>query len=220
MEPEIIFKYPLKDSQDLELNNVCSSICFPSGIKVCYNQERRSNYKPFSSHIINQKGKKYYLSIYHFYHKIDNVTYNKIYSEHPLKIYLRNFGDNIYKTDEEKTNLEKVLEECQGLGFKEYVYIPYAIALVSKFPYINQMKIALDNIFIILTNHNNILQKENKELYNLFQSIIKDLIIYLIKIIPIPKINTSITFNLPFSKNQITILSPDKNNMKAYFVLI
>ena len=213
MEPEIIFKYPLKDSKDLELNNLCSSICFPSGIKVCYNQERRSNYKPFSSHIINQKGKKYYLSIYHFYHKIDNVTYNKLYSEHPLKIYLRNFGDNIYKTEEEKTNLEKVLEECQGLGFKEYVYIPYAIALVSKFPYINQMKIALDNIFIILTNHNNIFQKENKELYNLFQSIINDLIIYLIKVIPIPKINTSITFNLPFSKNQITILSPNKNNM-------
>ena len=214
MEPEIIYKYPLQDSQDLELNNLCSSICFPSGIKVCYNQESRNTYKSFATHIINQKGKKYYLCIYHFYHRIDTVTYNKLYSEHPLKIYLRNFGDNIYKSDEEKLDLEKDLEECQELGFKEFVYIPYSIVLVSKFPYINQMKQVLNNIFIILTNHNNILQNENQELNDVFKSIINDLIIYLIKIIPIPKLNTSITFNLPFSKNQIKILSPNKNNIR------
>ena len=214
MEPEIIYKYPLQDNKDLELNNFCSSICFPTGIKVCYNQDRRSTYKSFSTHIVNQKGKKYYLNLYHFYYQMDTVTYNQLYSEHPLKNYLRKFGDNIYHSKEEKIQLEKDLEECQELGFRENVYIPYAIVLISKYPYINQMKTALNNIFIILTNHKNILQKNEELNNNIYESIINDLIIYLIKIIPIPKCNTNILFNLPFSKNKIEILSPDKNNIR------
>ena len=42
MEPEILFKYPPNDIKDLDLNNLSSSICFPTGIKICYNQERRN----------------------------------------------------------------------------------------------------------------------------------------------------------------------------------
>ena len=214
MEPEIIYKYPLEDTKDLELNNLCASICFPTGIKVCYNQDRRSIYKFFTTNIFNQKGKKYYLAIYHFYYQLDTVTYNKIYSEHPLKIYLRNFGNNIYHSDEEKEKLEKDLEECQELGFRDYVYIPYAIILVSKYPYINQMKTILNNIFIILSNHKNILKNENEELKNLFKSIINNIIVYLIKVIPIPESNTNIIFNLPFSQYKIKISSPNKNNIR------
>ena len=214
MEPEIIYKYPLEDTKDLELNNLSSSVCFPTGIKVCYNQDKRSTYKSFSTHIVNQKGKKYYLSIYHFYYQLDTVTYNKIYSENPLKYYLRQFGDNIYHSKEEKLKLEKDLEECQELGFKEFVYIPYAIVLISKYPYLNQMKNILNKIFIILSKHKNILKKENKELNLIFKSIINDLIIYLIKIIPIPKPNSNLIFNLPFSQNKISILSPSKNNIR------
>ena len=36
MKPEIIFRYPLKDTKTLELNNLAATICFPTGIKVCY----------------------------------------------------------------------------------------------------------------------------------------------------------------------------------------
>ena len=64
---------------------------------------------------------------------MDTVTYNQLYSEHPLKNYLRKFGDNIYHSKEEKIQLEKDLEECQELGFRDYVYIPYAIVLISKY---------------------------------------------------------------------------------------
>ena len=214
MEPEIIYKYPLEDTKDLELNNLSSSICFPTGIKICYNQEGRSIYKPYYTNIINLKGKKYYLCAYHFYHQLDTITYNKIYSEHPLKNYLRKFGDNIYHSDEEKIKLEKDLEECQELGFRDYVYIPFAIILISKYPFLNQMKTILNNIFIIISNHKNILNKKNEELNNLFQSIINNLIIYLIKIVPIPKPNTNLIFNLPFSQNNIKISSPNKNNIR------
>jgi len=36
MKPEIIVRYPLKDTKTLELNNLAATICFPTGIKVCY----------------------------------------------------------------------------------------------------------------------------------------------------------------------------------------
>ena len=208
MESVIIYKYPLKDSKDLELNNFCASICFPTGIKVCYNQERRSTYKSFCTNIVNHKGEKYYMTVFHFYHKMDTLTYNKKYTENPLKNYLRKFGDNIYSTKEEKEKLEKDLEECQELGFKEFVYIPYAIALISKYPYINQMKEALNNVFRIYTNYQNIFNNNSIE-----NSIINDLIVYLNNSIPIPIPNSYIVFNLPFSNNKIEIENPYNNSL-------
>ena len=208
MKSEIIYKYPLNDSKDLKLNNFCASICFPTGIKVCYNQERRSTYKSFCTNIVNHKGEKYYMTVFHFYHKMDTLTYNKKYTETSLKNYLRKFGDNIYYTKEEKQKLEKDLEECQELGFREFVYIPYAISLISKYPYINQMKEALNNIFRIYTNYQNIFNNNLVE-----NSIINDLIIYLNNSIPIPIPNSYIAFNLPFSNNKIEIENPYNNSL-------
>ena len=34
-QPEIIYKYPQKDSKELEIDNILASICFPNSIKVC-----------------------------------------------------------------------------------------------------------------------------------------------------------------------------------------
>ena len=215
MESEIIYKYPLKDKQDLELNNFCASICFPTGIKVCYNQDRRSTYKSFCTNLVNHKGDKYYMTVFYFYHKMDTLEYNKTYTDNSLKNYLRKFGENIFHTQQEKLNLEKDLEECQDLGFREFVYIPYAIALISEYPYINQMKEVLNNIFCIYTNHhpNN---KTNSSYNNslIDKCIINDLITYLIDSIPIPHPNSCISFNLPFSNNKIEIECPYKNNCR------
>ena len=210
MESVIIYKYPLKDSKNLELNNFCASICFPTGIKVCYNQDRRSTYKSFCTNIVNHKGEKYYMTIFHFYHKMDTLTYNKEYSDNSLKNYLRKFGENIFNTKEEKQKLEKDLEECQELGFREFVYIPYAIALISKYPYINQMKEVLNNFFCIYTNYNDILNNNNL----IEKYIINDLITYLIYSIPIPYPNSCILFNLPFTNDKIEIECPYNNNVR------
>ena len=211
MEPEIIFKYPSDDSFDLELNNLSASICFPIGIKVCYNQDRRSIYKSFSTHILNQQGQKYYMTIYHFYRKLDSMSFNKIYSDNPLKIYLRQFGDNTYKNKAEKEQLEKDLEECQELAFREYSYVPYAIALVSKYPYINQMKACLNVIYKIFTNHQNLLDNLND---NIKTSLLNKVLDYLIYSVPIPEINTDINFNMPLCLNKIKISSPYKENIR------
>ena len=211
MEPEIVYKYPVGDDNDLELNNLSASICFPIGIKICYNQDRRSIYKSFSTHILNQQGQKYYMTIYHFYRQLDSVRFNKLYSDDPLKLYLRQFGDNTYKNKAEKEQLEKDLEDCQELAFREFVYIPYAIVLVSKYPYINQMRSCLNIIYKILTNYKNIMDNLEE---NIKSSLINKLLSYLIYGIPIPNANYEISFNVPLSLNKIRISSPFKNNMR------
>ena len=211
MEPEIIFKYPSNDNNDLELNNLSASICFPSGIKICYYQERRNIYKPFSTHIISKQGQKYYMVIYHFYRKLDSMTYNQLYCDNPLKIYLRKFGDNTFCNKYEKEELEKDLAECQELGFRDFVFIPYSIVLISKYPYINQMKTCLNIIYKIMSNENDIL---NDIIDIKTTNLIKDLLSYLIYSIPIPIINSEISFNLPLLSQKMKISSPYKDKMR------
>ena len=209
MEPEIIYKYPLNDPYDLELNNLSASICFPAGIKICYSQDTRDIYKCFSTHIMNQHGQKYYMTIYHFYRQLEQMIYNKLYTDNPLKIYLRQFGENTYRNKAEKKLLEKDLEECQELGFRDYVYIPYALVLVSKYPYINQMKSCLNIIYKIIANDKEILNNFDAKIKS---SLINELLAYLIYGIPIPKINTEISFNMPLSSNLIKIPYPYNGN--------
>ena len=215
MEPEIIYKFPLEDEDseynDLELNNLSASICFPTGIKICYNQDRRSIYKSFSTHIINKEGQKYYMTVYHYYRQLDAMAYNKLYTDDPLKIYLRQFGDNTYKNKSEKERLEKDLEECQELAFREYSYVPYALVLVSKYPYISQMRSCLNIIYKILTNHEDILNNLKNEEKS---SLLNKLLAYLIYGIPIPKFHTEISFNMPLTLKKIKIQSPYKNNIR------
>ena len=55
MKPEIIFRYPLKDTKTLELNNLAATICFPTGIKVCYNESGPGFIKDYVTSITNQK---------------------------------------------------------------------------------------------------------------------------------------------------------------------
>ena len=176
MQAEIIFRYPLKDTKKLELNNLAATICFPTGIKVCYNQEDPFINENYMAPITNQLGERYYMMTYHFYVKKNNTDYIKEYFMHPLKHHLMKFADpyldngNIdNKVFEE---IEKNLEFCQDLGFREFVYIPHCLSIISKYPYINQMSKCLDSIFKILSENN--------------EGLINEMIMYLIESIPIP----------------------------------
>ena len=61
MKPEIIMRYPLEDSKNLELNNLAATICFPTGIKLCYSEtDYPGKIKDYDTQITNQKGERYY----------------------------------------------------------------------------------------------------------------------------------------------------------------
>ena len=199
-EPVITYKYPLDDN-DLELDNLSASICFPTGIKLCYNQERNFSYKSFSTHIFNQQKQKYYMSVYLFYRQLEANLFEKLYLDNPLKIYLKLFGNKTFK-EKDKEKLEKDLAICEELAFGEYVYIPYALVLISKYPYIKQMNSCLNVIYKIFTNN-----EENSALIN-------NLLAYLIYGIPIPNKNCEISFNMPLNLSNITIGTPYKSDNK------
>ena len=207
MKPEIIWRYPLKDTKELELNNLAATICFPSGIKVCYSEKEPISIKDYMSPITNQKGERYYMMTYHFYYKITNDEYTKKYEMHPLKHHLMKFGDAYLTLNEKEftpqiTNaVEKALEFCQEIGFREYVYVPYCLCLISKYPYISEMRNCLQSIYMILTNTG----KFNFE--------INDLILHLIHSIPIPDKNSRIKFFTPYNKS-IIISCPIINGLR------
>ena len=208
MKPEIIFRYPLKDTKTLELNNLAATICFPTGIKVCYDENNGPiNIKDYVTSITNQKGERYYMMTYHFYLKLEIDEYQQ-YEQHPLKSVLQKFGDAYTSLSEEELTTEKInkiqetLEFCQDLGARDFVFVPFCICLISKYPYVKEMKKCLKSIYTILNQ-----KQENSKI------IINDLIMYLIHSIPIPGKNTKIKFLLPYYKNFIEIDCPKLDDL-------
>ena len=201
MKPEILIRYPLEDTKNLELNNLAATICFPTGIKVCYSQENPPpGIKDYMTNITNQKGERYYMMTYHFYVKMMNNEYSKKYEMHPLKHSLMKFGDAYLTfreeefTEEITEKVQKILGFCQDLGFREYVYVPFCLCLISKYPYSFEMEKCLQSIFKIIS--------EDKNDYN-FE--INDLIMYLINSVPIPDKNSLVKFYIPYCNKDISL---------------
>ena len=209
MKPEIIMRYPLNDTKNLELNNLAATICFPTGIKVCYSEEEPQNMiDDYLTSITNQKGERYYMMTYHFYQKVNNNEYTKNYEMHPLKNHLMKFGDSYLTLSDEGftekiiKKVQETLEFCQELGFREYVYIPYCLSIISRYPYPYEMIRCLQSILNVMSEEDII-----SYLRNDFK--INDLIMYLINSVPIPiEKNTRVKFYIPFFEEGITIKCP------------
>mgnify|MGYP002624062989 CR=1 FL=1 len=205
MKPEIIFRYPLKDTKTLELNNLAATICFPTGIKVCYDQDYApNNIKNYVTSITNQKGERYYMMNFHFYLKMDNIKYPKVYENTSLKHSSTKFADAYINLGEDELTediVDKVQERlafCANLGSYDYVNVPFCICLISKYPYVQEMKNCLQSIYTILTNEST----ENSSI------LINDLIMYLINSVPIPAKDTKVEFLIPYYNNYIEIDCP------------
>ena len=210
MKPEIIMRYPLVDTKNLELNNLAATICFPTGIKVCYSEEPPKNMiDDFLTSITNQKGERYYMMTYHFYQKINNnKEYTQSYEMHPLKHHLMTFGESYIAlgdkgiTNKIQKKVEKNLELCQKMGFRDYVYVPFCLCIISKYPYAYEMTKCLQSIFNIMSEEKIISCSKNNFKIN-------DLIMHLINSVPIPlEKNTRVKFFVPFFEKGISLKCP------------
>ena len=73
---------------------------------------------------------------------------------HPLKHHLMKFADSYLSLSEKEmkknimNKIQKSLDKSQELGFRDYVYVPYCICLISKYPYVNEMKKCLSIKYI------------------------------------------------------------------------
>ena len=125
---------------------------------------------------------------------------------HPLKHHLMKFADSYLGLDDldkkTKKNIEENLALCQDLGFKDVVYVPYSLCLISKFPYIRQMEVCLQSLYNIMSGF-----KTNG------RDNINEIIMFLINSIPIPLINTRLKFYLPFCPHGIEINCPRYKDM-------
>ena len=176
IKPEIIFRYPKNDTNDFEISELGASICFPNGIKMCYakNENHVRSLKNYSSVLTNQTGKRYYMMTYHYY----------------LKITTDEFDIN----NEYFSSLDSQLME--NFNTCEYVYIPYCLSILTKYPYFSQVDKCLESIRFTLEN------------YHLNPSEIYNIIIYLLKSIPVPPIGTKLFFPIPYYNDLISINQP------------
>ena len=188
-EPEIIYKFPEKDPKELELNNILASICFPNSIKVCYAEEEDKivPLKDYCTCFTNQVGDRFYSMMFHFYSRINNSDFAKIYDSNLFESITTKYSGEI------DINLDSKTELLNNINKKNYVYIPYCFCLVSKYPYFFQMEKCLQSIMLSLNN-----QKINNNEIN-------EIISYLVYSIPSPYINTSVDFPIPNSNNVISL---------------
>ena len=211
MQPEIIARYPLLDTKKIELNNLAATICFPTGIKVCYSEEKPPMLNDYVTPITTEKGERCYMVTYHFYHKIMNDIYNNSYEMHPLKHHLMKFGDSYITLSEKEMDkknvmgeIQKSLNKSEELGFRDYVYVPICICLISKYPYANEMKKCLQSIYTLI--------KENLKDNNV---ILNNLIMHLIHSVPIPEKDTRVLFYIPYIKKNIKLICPKMQDISV-----
>ena len=201
MKPEIVMRYPLKVTKSLELNNLAATICFPNGIKVCYSDnEPPKRMEDYVTQITNQKGERYYMKTFHFYHKMSNIEYGKIYNVSPLKSYLVNCTDAFSvlpenEIDERTKEIQQKLEFCHEIGFRDILYIPYCICLISKYSYITELDKSINTIYKIMK------QEPNK-----LNFLLNDLIMYLVHSVPIPDKNMRVRFYIPYNNEKMELL--------------
>ena len=200
MQPEIIYKYPQEDNRGLEINNLAASICFPNGIKLCYEEDKAkiktvTNYR---TSIINMNGERFFAVTYHFFLEMENNDFSDTYKNSPIRHQLSAYQDELTASfhDELEEVISEKLDLYSKLLFRDKVYIPFCLCLISKYPFYEQMEKCLETIMISINYYDNSPEELNQ------------LINYVVKSIPIPTINSKISFALPHFNKMCEIQSP------------
>ena len=196
MEPEIIYKYP-KEIENLEINNLAASMCYPNGIKLCYeqNEENIRTVKNYNVILTNQSGAIFFLYTFHFYLKMLNEKFCSLYDMNPIRYQLSTYQDELCAefNDELEVDIVKNLDMYSKLNFQEYVYIPFCLGIISKYPYYHQMEKCLESIFLTIKNESKFIN-------------VNELIIHLTQAIPTPVKNSKVCFSLPYIKKFVKLV--------------
>ena len=196
MQPEIVYRYPEKDTKDLEINNLAASICFPNGIKICYEEDVTPvTVKNYYSSITNQTGDRFYIVTYQM-----NSNFVQQYKIHPIRFQTMKFCNEYYESIETDQKLQEEiqikLDKYSELNFREIVNIPFCFCLISRYPFFNQMEKCLESIKSLFSNYNS----NGDDLHNLIK--------YLVKEIPFPKTHIKIEFPIPYIPDMNKLINP------------
>ena len=120
---------------------------------------------------------------------------------HPLKDHMQKFTLNYAELpdldDETTAKIQEGLSLCEELGFRDFVYVPYCISLISNFYFPSEITFCLQSIYKLLQSTEFSLSEE-----------INELIMFLIHSVPIPNRLSKIKFYVPFCTHGIEISCP------------
>jgi hypothetical protein len=147
----------------------------------------------FINVITNENRDTYYIMNFHYYKKIEYITYTELYECDPVKEYLKliKFMDTNIKNLESK--LEENLQTCTQFINNTWVYIPQAICLVSKYPFAKQMEKCLESILKMMVDAS----VSNEEIYKFVQHITCE--------IPLPPPYGKLMFYIPYNPISIEL---------------
>lgn len=195
-KPKIIAKVQKNSaSSSLEINDILASFCFPSGLKLCFNQNEKDEptTSDFLTFITNELGERFYLMVYNYMIKYKmeefqdefNVDSGKEYFTHiqELETSVGISGDKLDKL------LESNLATASKLVSSKYVYVPQSACLISRFPYAGVMKDCLESFAKLAADD----KADVKEVISFIKNIIYE--------IPIPPDDTRILFYIPYCNN-------------------
>lgn len=204
MKPELILTYTHKNSSiTQELNYLVANLCFPLGIKLCFEMSNDNNIKDkkiiqkpqniYYNVLKNAKDDIFYIATLQYYIKMEINDFKEKY-KFDLNSYYTQANNNFDKKDNNIKKANTIINHLLETGF---VYIPETISLLSKYPFFIPMNICLNNILNLQT-----IQEKN------------DLINHIINEVPIPKKLKQIQFFIP-SINEPIILNHYYNIFKG-----
>ena len=195
LNPKLISKFPssIKNINSIP-DDLVISHCFPNGLKILNNPFLISQLTHFEFNLENIPAN---------YTEEDKFLYSKIYFNclefyEPLSQYLKLKKEILSQSTKNKIQIEPDKTSKENLDIKNY-YLPKIICFASLFPYSNEIKEILYNIYNFYRN--NIITDNNNNINNLLS--IEKIVEQIIMKTP-----------LPFSSNAQTIISFKLNNIK------
>jgi hypothetical protein len=190
-----------------------ASFCFPNGAKICYTKEegKLTPYPNYFTLITNELGDRYYLSVTHYYIKVDLITFKNSYDFDPVKDFFK-LGKLEELSNPNQTNQQNQneIDLCFSFMDNDFIYLPFAACMISKYPYIKQMEKCLESILKLTVDQNN-----SDELNKFIKHLVHE--------IPIPPLTKRLMFYIPYqitpleiynSVNELPIFS---NNLFSLF---
>jgi len=137
------------------------------------------------------------LTTYNYYIKVENSVFKDIYKINISKEYLQFdkffflFENNPKLKKKVEGEWEKQLEIITNINYNDFFYVPQCIALISKYPYVNQMHTSLESLLKV---------SHKQDAFQLIPQILQ-----IIKGIPMPSIKKQVSFYLPYIENSVSL---------------
>ena len=197
MKPELISTYINKNSQiSQELNYLVANLCFPLGIKLCFEMSNDINNNMKDKNIIQQsqniyynviknaKDDIFYIATLQYFIKMEIKEFKEKY-KFDLNSY---YSQNANKIERKDSNSKRTTTSISQLFEGNFIYVPETISLLSKYPFFIPMNICLNNIINLQTT------QEKIELIN-----------HIINEIPTPQKLRQIQFYIPLVNEPIIL---------------